>query len=86
MILLPPPDGPLRAFDRPCELRKTAWTNVIGFASNCSAGIPSNADFVQDRPVIVVYDQKVAPFFSHGSGPIGADFSLKRYLRGGLVA
>ena len=43
-----------------------------------------NTDFVRDRPVLVVADQKVSPFFSNGSGPFGFEASIKRYVRGRL--
>src|SRR3954463_5249336 len=32
-------------------------------------GYSVNADYVQNRPAILVAEQKVSPFFSHGSGP-----------------
>ena len=47
-------------------------------------GYSVNADFVTDRPVLVIADQKVSPFYSHGSGPTGFEVSFKRYLRGSL--
>ena len=43
-----------------------------------------NTDFVRDRPVLVVADQKVSPFFSNGSGPFGFEASIKRYVRGSV--
>lgn len=43
-----------------------------------------NTDFVRDRPVLVVADQKVSPFFSNGSGPFGFEASIKRYVLGRL--
>lgn len=43
-----------------------------------------NTDFVRDRPVLVVADQKVSPFFSNGSGPFGFDASIKGHVRGSL--
>ena len=49
-----------------------------------SAGYSVNADFVVSRPVLVVVDQKVSPFFGHGSGPTGFELSLKRYVWKGL--
>jgi hypothetical protein len=39
-----------------------------------------NSDFIANRNVIVVVDQKVSPFFSHGSGPRGFEFSLQRSI------
>lgn len=47
-------------------------------------GYSVNADFVNTRPVVLIVDQKVSPFFSHGSGPTGFEASFKRYVRGGL--
>src|ERR1700737_3680863 len=47
-------------------------------------GYSVNTDFVANREVLVVFDQKVSPFFSDGSGPKGFEFSLKRYVRKGL--
>ena len=41
------------------------------------AGYSVNADYVQNRPAIPVVDQKVSPFFSHGSGPTGFEASFK---------
>jgi hypothetical protein len=64
-----------------------------GFAQEPSAPLPRfelfggysvNADFVQDRPVLVIVDQKVSPFFSHGSGPTGGEVSFKYYVRRGI--
>jgi len=64
-----------------------------GFAQDPPAPLPRfelfggysvNTDFVKNRPVLVIADQKVSPFFSHGSGPTGFEVSFKRYLRGGL--
>jgi hypothetical protein len=37
-----------------------------------------NSDFIANRNVIVVVDQKVSPFFSHGSGPRGFEVTLQR--------
>src|SRR5262245_49187726 len=47
-------------------------------------GYSVNADYVQNRPAILVADQKVSPFFSHGSGPTGFEASFKLDLRNGL--
>ena len=47
-------------------------------------GYSANADYVQNRPAILVADQKVSPFFSHGSGPTGFEVSFKREVRNGL--
>ena len=47
-------------------------------------GYSVNADYVQNRPAIVVVDQKVSPFFSHGSGPTGFEASFKHDVRNGL--
>jgi hypothetical protein len=47
-------------------------------------GYSANADYVQNRPAILVADQKVSPFFSHGSGPIGFEASFKHDVRNGL--
>src|SRR5262245_6210075 len=47
-------------------------------------GYSVNADYVQNRPAIPVVDQKVSPFFSHGSGPTGFEASFKREVRNGL--
>src|SRR5215203_6829816 len=47
-------------------------------------GYSVNADYVQNRPAIPVVDQKVSPFFSHGSGPTGFEASFKRDVRNGL--
>ena len=43
-----------------------------------------NTDFVRDRPLLIVADQKVSPFFSNGSGPFGFEASVKRRVRGSL--
>src|SRR4029453_11878918 len=43
-----------------------------------------NADYVQNRPAILIVDQKVSPFFSHGSGPTGFEASFKHDVRNGL--
>ena len=48
------------------------------------AGYSVNADYVQNRPLLLALDQKVSPFFSLGSGPYGFDFSVKRDVRNGL--
>jgi hypothetical protein len=47
-------------------------------------GYSANADYVQNRPAILIADQKVSPFFSHGSGPTGFEASFKHDLRNGL--
>src|SRR6185369_9385753 len=47
-------------------------------------GYSVNADYVQNRPAILVADQKVSPFFSHGSGPAGFEASFEHDLRNGL--
>ena len=47
-------------------------------------GYSVNADYVQNRPAILVVDQKVSPFFSHGSGPTGFEASFKHDVRNGL--
>src|SRR4051794_34799001 len=47
-------------------------------------GYSANADYVRNRPAILVADQKVSPFFSLGSGPIGFEASFKRDVRSGL--
>src|SRR4029450_2627536 len=47
-------------------------------------GYSVNADYVQNRPAIFVVDQKVSPFFSHGSGPTGFEASFKHEVRHGL--
>ena len=47
-------------------------------------GYSANADYVQNQPAILVADQKVSPFFSHGSGPTGFEVSFKREVRNGL--
>ena len=47
-------------------------------------GYSVNADYVQNRPAILVADHKVSPFFSHGSGPTGFEASFKREMRKGL--
>jgi hypothetical protein len=43
-----------------------------------------NADYVQNRPAILVVDQKASPFFSLGSGPTGFEASFKHDVRNGL--
>src|SRR4029450_1754960 len=43
-----------------------------------------NADYVQNRPAILIVDQQVSPFFSHGSGPTGFEASFKHDVRNGL--
>src|SRR6185369_9340800 len=52
--------------------------------SEVFGGLSANADYVKNRGVIVTSDQKVSPFFSHGSGPAGFELSFKRYLHKGL--
>src|SRR5262245_24145251 len=47
-------------------------------------GYSVNADYVQNRPAILVVDQKVSPFFSLGSGPTGFEATFKYALRSGL--
>jgi hypothetical protein len=47
-------------------------------------GYSVNADDVQNRPTILIVEQKVSPFFSHGSGPAGFEASLKHEVRNGL--
>src|SRR4030095_9070684 len=47
-------------------------------------GYSVNADYVQNRPAILVADQKVSPFFSLGSGPAGFEASFKHEVRNGL--
>src|SRR5690349_16665732 len=47
-------------------------------------GYSVNADYVQNRFAIPVVDQKVSPFFSHGSGPTGFEASFKHDMRNGL--
>src|SRR5262245_15396870 len=47
-------------------------------------GYSVNADYVQNRPAILVVEQKVSPFFSHGSGPAGFEASFKQDVRNGL--
>jgi len=47
-------------------------------------GYSANADYVANTPAILIADQKVSPFFSHGSGPTGFEVSFKRDLRNGL--
>jgi len=47
-------------------------------------GYSVNADYVSSRPALLISDQKVSPFFSHGSGPTGFETSFKRYVRNGL--
>jgi hypothetical protein len=47
-------------------------------------GYSVNADYVQNRPAILVVDHKVSPFFSLGSGPTGFEASFKHDVRNGL--
>ena len=47
-------------------------------------GYSVNADYVQNRPAILVVDQEVSPFFSLGSGPTGFEASFKHEVRNGL--
>src|SRR4029079_5902560 len=47
-------------------------------------GYSANADYVQNVPAILVADQKVSRFFSHGSGPTGFEASFKQDVRNGL--
>jgi hypothetical protein len=47
-------------------------------------GYSANADYVQNQPAILVADQKVSPFFSHGGGPAGFEASFKHDVRDGL--
>ena len=47
-------------------------------------GYSVNADYVQNRPAILVVDQKVSPFFSLGSGPTGFEASFKNDVRNGF--
>src|SRR6185436_16515404 len=48
------------------------------------AGYSVNADYVENRPAILVVDRKVSPFFSLGSGPAGFEVSFKHDVRNGL--
>ena len=83
----------------PTGMRKVLLMLVIigfvstGLAQDASPPLPRfelfggysvNTDFVKNRPVLVIADQKVAPFFSHGSGPTGFEVSFKRYVWRGL--
>src|SRR5436190_18968937 len=65
----------------------------IGFAQTSPGAPPRieifggysvNADYVPNRPALLISDQKVSPFFSHGSGPTGFEVSFKRDARNGL--
>jgi hypothetical protein len=47
-------------------------------------GYSANADYIQNRPAILIADQEVSPFFSHGSGPTGFELSLKHGVWNGL--
>ena len=47
-------------------------------------GYSVNADYVQNRPAILIVDQNVSPFFSLGSGPTGFEASFKHDVRNGL--
>src|SRR4026209_2483041 len=47
-------------------------------------GYSVNADYVANTPAILIADQKVSTFFSHGSGPTGFEASFKHNLRNGL--
>jgi hypothetical protein len=64
-----------------------------GFAQESSAPLPRfeifggysvNADYVKNRPVLLISNHKVSPLFSHGSGPTGFEASFKRYVWKGL--
>ncbi len=52
--------------------------------SEIFGGYSVNTDNVKNRPALLIADQKVSPFFSHGSGPTGFEVSYKRYVRNGL--
>ena len=43
-----------------------------------------NADYVANLPFLIVFNQPVSPFFSHGGGPYGFEASIERGLRGHL--
>jgi hypothetical protein len=67
--------------------------STAGLAQEPSATLPRfelfggysvNTDYVMNRPVILIVDQNVSPFFSHGSGPTGFEVSFKRYVRSGF--
>src|SRR4051812_8490791 len=47
-------------------------------------GYSVNADYIQNRPAILIADQKVSPFFSLGSGPTGFEASFTRDVRNDL--
>jgi len=51
--------------------------------SRCAA-YSVNEDYLQNRPAILVVDQKVSPFFSLGSGPTGFEASFKNDVRNGF--
>jgi opacity protein-like surface antigen len=74
---------------RPIALMMIAVCCVLQAAAQNSAGSASpfllfggysvNADYVPNRSgVLVIRDQKVSPFFSHGSGPVGFEASITR--------
>ena len=74
----------------PCLL--IAGTTATGLAQAPSepapqieifAGLSANADYIANRQAILVADQKVSPFFGHGSG-IGFQVSVRRSVRNGL--
>ena len=62
-----------------CAVQAAAQNNAGGASPFLLfGGYSANADYVPNRGVIVITDQKVSPFFSHGSGPTGFEVSLTR--------
>jgi len=47
-------------------------------AIELSASFSVNSDNIANRAVIVIVDQPVSPFFSHGSGPRGFEVTVQR--------
>jgi hypothetical protein len=63
-----------------CAVQAVAQSSASGEPSRylLFGGYSANADFVPNRAALLVTDRKVAPFFSHGSGPTGFEVSVTR--------
>lgn len=47
-------------------------------------GYSVNTDYVKNRAALLIADEKVSPYFSHGSGPTGFEASFKHFVWNGL--
>ena len=55
-----------------------AQTTVPNRAIELSVSFSANSDNIANRPVLLIVDQHVSPFFSHGSGPLGFEVTVQR--------